>query len=141
MAVFDCCRLCSVFPDRDRLWHGLDYDGVGGLSGFLGGLLAAAGPPLIYHYYRQPLELIRIRNTLILLFAVTSGVRTLFVLGQGQMSVDILMLFVWAFPVVALATWFGRRWPPPVTPRAMRRLVFSVLMLIGTSLIVAGLLP
>ncbi|MCL1479299.1 MAG: hypothetical protein MH219_18135 [Marinobacter sp.] len=32
-------------------------------------IYAAAGPPLIYHYYRQPLEPIRIRNTLTLLFA------------------------------------------------------------------------
>lgn len=111
----------------------------GGLSGFLGGLFGIAGPPLIYHYYRQPLEPVRIRNTLILLFAVTSGVRTLFVISQGQMNADILLLTAWAFPVVAVATWLGRRWPPPLSAQTMRRLVFVLLILIGASLIVAGL--
>lgn len=111
----------------------------GGLSGFVGGLFGIAGPPLIYHYYRQPIEPIRIRNTLILLFAVTSGVRTLFVIGQGHMSTEILMLISWVFPVVAVATWLGRRWPPPLSAQAMRRLVFILLMLIGMSLVAAGL--
>ncbi|WP_319783505.1 sulfite exporter TauE/SafE family protein [Oceanisphaera sp. IT1-181] len=111
----------------------------GGLSGFLGGLFGIAGPPLIYHYYRQPLELIRIRNTLILMFAVTSGLRTLFVVGRGEMNMDILTLTVWAFPVIAVATWIGRHWPPPFSVATMRRLVFIILMLIGVSLIVAGL--
>ncbi|WP_150306040.1 TSUP family transporter [Pseudomonas saliphila] len=113
----------------------------GGLSGFLGGLFGIAGPPLIYHYYRQPLEPICIRNTLILLFAVTSGVRTLFVISQGQMNAEILLLTAWAFPLVAIATWLGRRWPPPLSANAMRRLVFVLLLLIGVLLLIAGLLP
>lgn len=112
----------------------------GALSGFLGGLFGIAGPPLIYHCYRQPLELICVRNTLILLFAVTSGVRTLFVISQGQMNVEILQLTAWAFPVVTTATWLGRRWPPPLSAQTMRRLVFVLLILIGATLIMAGLL-
>ncbi|MBO1518985.1 sulfite exporter TauE/SafE family protein [Oceanisphaera pacifica] len=111
----------------------------GGLSGFLGGLFGIAGPPLIYHYYRQPLDLIRIRTTLILLFAVSSGVRTLFVVGQGQMNIEILTLTAWTVPIIAMATWVGRHWPPPFSAQTMLRLVFFVLMLIGVSLIVAGL--
>lgn len=113
----------------------------GGLSGFLGGMFGISGPPLIYHYYRQPLKPIRIRNTLILLFAVTSGVRTVFVVGQGEMNAEILTLTAWALPMVAAATWFGRQWPPPLSAQNMRRLVFIILILIGISLIVAGLLP
>lgn len=111
----------------------------GGLSGFLGGLFEIAGPPLIYHYYRQPLEPHRIRNTLILLFAVSSGVRTLFIVGSGQMSQEILLLTAWALPMVVVGTWLGRHWPPPLSVSTMRRLVFIILILIGVSLIVAGL--
>ena len=112
----------------------------GGLSGFLGGLFGIAGPPLIYHYYRQPLEPIRIRNTLILLFAVTSGVRTLFLVSQGQMNAEILLLTAWAFPVVAIATWLGRRWPPPLSANTMRKMVFVLLIVIGGSLVISDLL-
>lgn len=111
----------------------------GVFSGFLGGLLGISGPPLIYHYYRQPLLHIRIRNTLILLFAVTAGIRTLLVAVQGQLSLDILALVGWAFPAVVVATWLGRRWPPPLSAVAMRRLVLVLLLMIGLSLIVAGL--
>ncbi|WNK19903.1 TSUP family transporter [Halomonas piscis] len=111
----------------------------GGFSGFLGGLLGIAGPPLIYHYYRQPLPPARIRNTLILLFAVTAGMRTLFIAVQGQLSLDILALVGWSLPAVVAATWVGRRWPPPLSALAMRRLVFAMLMIIGASLIAAGL--
>ena len=111
----------------------------GGLSGFLGGLFGMAGPPLVYHYYRQPLEPVRIRNTLILLFAATSGGRTLFVVSQGQMSLQILELTAWVFPVTALATWAGRRWPPPLSAQGMRRVVFALLFAIGLSLVAGGL--
>ncbi|QEY60280.1 sulfite exporter TauE/SafE family protein [Pseudomonas sp. C27(2019)] len=112
----------------------------GGLSGFLGGLFEIAGPPLIYHYYRQPLNANYIRHTLLLLFAVSSGVRTLFVVGQGQMNMEILLLTAWAFPVVVAGTFLGRNYPPPLSAQTLRRLVFILLILIGVSLIASGLL-
>jgi hypothetical protein len=34
-----------------------------------------------------------------------------------------------------MATFVGRRWPPPLSPLAMRRLAFATLMLIGVGLI------
>lgn len=110
----------------------------GGLSGFLGGLFEIAGPPLIYHYYRQPLDPHRIRNTLIVLFAVSSGVRTTFMIGQNQMSIEILALTAWALPAVVFGTWLGRHWSPPLSVAMMRRVVFSILILMGGSLIAAG---
>ena len=104
----------------------------GGVSGFLGGLFEIAGPPLIYQYY--------IRHTLLLLLAVSSGVRTLFVVGQGQMNTEILLLTAWAFPVVVAGTFLGRYYPPPLSAQTLRRLVFIILILIGVSLIASGLL-
>src|SRR4051812_23637476 len=38
---------------------------IGVLSGFLGGLFSASGPPLVYHFYRQPLSLEAVRDTLV----------------------------------------------------------------------------
>lgn len=111
----------------------------GALSGFLGGLFEISGPPLIYHYYRQALDPERVRNTLILLFAIASGVRTLFIVGQGQMTVDILLLAAWAFPMVTAGTLLGRYCPPPLSAQVMRRVVFIILILIGVSLIASGL--
>jgi len=111
----------------------------GALSGRCGGLFGIAGPPVIYQCYRQPMPQVAIRNMLILLFAATSGMRTLFVALRGQLDLEILVLTAWAIPVVALATYVGRRWPPPLSPLAMRRLAFAALMVIGGGLIVSEL--
>ncbi|PXX94654.1 sulfite exporter TauE/SafE family protein [Halomonas sp. LBP4] len=111
----------------------------GGLSGLLGGLFGIAGPPLIYHCYRQPIEPVRIRNLLILLFAVTSGVRTLFVVSQGQMNTEILVLTAWSVPAIALSTYLGRRLPLPLSAQTMRRIAFAVLTAIGIGLVMAAL--
>lgn len=111
----------------------------GVLSGLCGGLFGIAGPPVIYQCYRQPLPLVAIRNMLILLFAATSGMRTLFVAWRGQLDAEILTLTAWAIPLVALATYAGRRWPPPLTPMAMRRVAFVTMMLIGGGLIASEL--
>lgn len=126
---------------RQELAKPASFTLFGGLSGFLGGLFEMTGPPLIYHYYRQPLDPSRIGITLLLLFATASGIRTAFVVGQGQMTLEILELTAWSFPVVALGTVIGRRFPPPVSADTKRRMVFTILLLIGVSLILAGLLP
>lgn len=112
----------------------------GALAGFLGGLFGVGGPPLVYHYYRQPLDPIRIRTTLIVLFAASSSVRTLFVISQGDMTLDILLLAAWAFPMVAIGTVLGRYYPPRWSALTMRRVVFTMLILIGLRLIVGELL-
>lgn len=124
---------------RETLSSKASFFVSGVLSGLCGGLFGIAGPPVIYQCYRQPMPLVAIRNMLILLFAATSGVRTLFVALRGQLDAEILILTAWAIPLVALATYAGRRWPPPLSPLAMRRLAFATLMLIGGGLIVSEL--
>lgn len=125
---------------RETLSSRPSFFASGLLSGLCGGLFGIAGPPVIYQCYRQPLPPVAIRNMLILLFAATSGMRTLFVAMQGKLDFEILTLTAWAIPVVALATFAGRHWPPPMTPLAMRRLAFVTLMLIGGGLITSELL-
>ncbi|WP_048306251.1 sulfite exporter TauE/SafE family protein [Halomonas sp. PR-M31] len=113
---------------------------AGVLSGLFGGLFGVAGPPLIYQCYRQPLSLISIRSMLIMFFACTAITRTLFIGIQGQLDAEIFILTAWAIPVIALATWLGRRFPPPLTPPIMRRLASVVLIGIGLGLIVPELI-
>jgi len=111
----------------------------GVLSGLCGGLFGIAGPPVIYQCYRQPLTPVAIRNMLILMFACTSGMRTLFVAATGGLNLEILTLTAWAIPVVALVTYAGRRWPPRLSPLAMHRVAFVTLLVIGGGLILSEL--
>ncbi|MBB5216044.1 TSUP family transporter [Parapusillimonas granuli] len=111
------------------------FAAYGFFGGFIGGMFGIPGPPLIFQFYRQPMELVRIRSFLILVNAVVAGARTLFVGAQGQLDADIWALSAVCLPVAAAATWAGRRYPPPFTAAVMRRIAFAVLFLMGMGLI------
>jgi|GEM_PF-4936680 len=48
----------------------------------------------------------------------------------------MLQLSVLCLPVVFLATFIGRRYPPPLPDLAMRRFAFALLGLIGLMLLI-----
>lgn len=132
-----------LFLDLSPATRGSSQQGYflsGLLGGFFGGLFAIPGPPLIYHYYRQPLELSTIRNGLILLFVFTSAARTLYIGAQGQLTEDIFMLTALTVPVVALATLAGRYYPPGAGKLVLKRFVILILSLIGLNLILDGVM-
>lgn len=107
----------------------------GGLCGLLNGLFSSGGPPLVYHLYRQPLAYQVIRNTLITVFAANSAARLGLVIAQGQMTLHIAWLSLEAFPLVFVVTILMRRYPPKLSLRTVRWLVFCLLMLAGGGLI------
>lgn len=114
------------------------------LSGIFGGLLSGmfgiSGPPLIFYFYRQPLTLVQIRCALILLFAVTASVRTVYSAFAGQLDAAIGWQAAIALPVVTCATLLGRRYPPPLSGVTTRRLAFLTLILLGAHLVVSAVL-
>ncbi|MDF3837222.1 sulfite exporter TauE/SafE family protein [Cupriavidus basilensis] len=112
----------------------------GVFGGLLSGMFGVSGPPLIFQFYRQPLSLVEIRCALILVFTATSVTRTLFSAWQGQLGADIWQQAALAVPVVALATVAARRFPPPISAVATRRVAFGVLVAIGGYLMLPALL-
>ena len=117
----------------------ISFAASGFFSGLSGGLFGVAGPPLIFQFYRQPMDPVAVRNILLLLFTITSAARSLYLGVQGRLDAQIWTLFAVAVPVVALATAIGRRYPPPLAARTMRRLVFMLLMAIGAYLVMSAL--
>lgn len=107
----------------------------GFLSGLFGGLFGMAGPPVIFHFYRQPFDLATVRNMLLLTFAFTAGTRTIFAGTQGTFTPEVWVLIGFTVPLVALATLAGRRYPPPFSQVTMRRIAFGVLVVIGGGLV------
>ena len=111
----------------------------GGLSGLMGGLFSTSGPPLVFHFYRQPLAQKVIRDSLLLIFAINSLQRVAVVAWLGDLTLDLLILSAIAIPVVFAFTWVGRKYPPPISDRALRRVAFLLLFLSGVSLCLSAL--
>lgn len=109
------------------------------LSGLFGGLFGMAGPPIIFHVYRQPMALAAARSLLLLVFAFTAAARTLFIAGRGELSGADLVLTGYAILLATLTTQLARRYPPPLPNARLRQLAFCSLLLIGASLMLGAL--
>ncbi|WP_449433099.1 TSUP family transporter [Pseudomonas putida] len=113
---------------------------AGSLCGVLNGLFSSGGPPIVYHLYRQPLGYEIIRNTLVTVFAANATARLGLVVAQGQLQLPTLLLSAEALPLVLLLSWLVRRYPPKLSLRTVRWLVFVLMAMAGGSLI-WGALP
>ncbi|HMA07926.1 MAG TPA: TSUP family transporter [Ramlibacter sp.] len=109
------------------------------LSGLLGGLFSASGPPLVYQFYRQPIDLDTLRDTLIAALATSSLLRLLVVLPSGQFSVRAGILSAVALPLTTGITWWVHRHPPGWSRPAVLKLVCALLLATGAALIVPAL--
>ncbi|PDT39719.1 MULTISPECIES: sulfite exporter TauE/SafE family protein [Sinorhizobium] len=112
----------------------------GAIAGLMGGLFSTGGPPLVYHLYRQPLPPVAIRETLVAVFAVNAVIRLGVVASAGHMPAAGFWWGLLAIPVVMALTLAAKRWPPPISNLAMRRVAFVLLLLSGLSLAVPALL-
>lgn len=105
--------------------------GIGVAAGVLSGLFSTSGPPLVIHYYRQPIPVITIRATLICIFALVAMARTVLVAAQGQLDAASIQAALLALPVVTLTSWLSLRYPLKWPDTAIRRFAFLVLSIIG----------
>jgi uncharacterized protein len=113
---------------------------AGGISGLLGGLFSAPGPPLVYLMYRQPLPHARIQESLILFFGMGALLRLALVVPAGQFSIGATWLAAEAIPVVFLVTCFAAGRPPPLPLRLLKAIVCLLLVTTGAGMIGAALL-
>lgn len=140
LAILACSLLLVLRTETGaRLSSRPSFAFFGTLSGVMGGVFASAGPPMVFHLYRQPLDRIVVRDTLVLLFAVNALLRLVIVLAQGRFDSAALMLSLEALPVVLAVTWATRRHPPQWSPLTVRRIVFVLLMVAGASLVLPAL--
>jgi uncharacterized membrane protein YfcA len=112
---------------------------AGIIGGLFGGLFSTAGPPIVYHLYRQPLSISAIRTTLYAVFAISTITRISLVGLNGEITWDILKLSLMSAPLVAGLTLLGKKFRPPLSDLVMRRGAFGLLMLLGAFLVVTSL--
>lgn len=130
--AFLVLRQAEPLPRRSRA---AAFGGVGVVSGLLAGLFSAGGPPLVWHFYRQPIAVQAVRDALIALLAVSSLMRAALVVPTGQFSATALWLSLLALPVVTVATWWLRRHPPQWRRTTVLKLVWALLVATGAGLV------
>jgi len=106
----------------------------GSIAGLMSGLFSTGGPPLVYHFYRQPMHQVTVRETLVTVFALNAVFRNGLVVFSGNLPAPSTLTGLFAIPVVMGATHAARRWPPPLSPATMRWIVLGLLFLSGVSL-------
>jgi uncharacterized membrane protein YfcA len=120
-------------PDRQ-----IRFFAIGAIGGLFGGLFSTGGPPIVFHLYRQPMRVEVVRTTLLAIFIVATIVRIGYVGLRGEFSWPAVRLALYAMPMVLLFTWVGKRYRPPLSDHAMRRVAFGLLILLGLMLLVPG---
>ena len=114
----------------------LSFGAFGFVSGVLGGLFSASGPPLVYQFYRQPLTLDEVRDTLVATLATGSLMRLGMVLPTGQFTLHSLLLSALSVPLAMGLTWWMRRHPPAWRRETVLKVVCALLTVTGVGLIV-----
>ena len=104
---------------------------LGAIAGVMSGLFSLPGPPMVYHYYRQPLSLETVRATLITIFAILSIFRLIAVQVQTGISMVSVHMALLSIPVVIVCSWLGVRFPPRLSDIVTRRVAFSILTGMG----------
>ncbi len=113
---------------------------TGVAGGLMGGLFSASGPVLGWFGYSQPLPLAAIRATLLASFALTTTTRTIIVGVDGALTQQVLLYAAAGLPVVALGTWLGRQFAPPVSEDAIKHMAYTLLLVMGAWILLrAGL--
>ena len=111
------------------------FQGFGFLSGLLGGLFSASGPPLVFQFYRQPMSMDAVRDTLVATLAAGGLIRLLMVVPSGQFSLRAAMLTAMSLPVAMGLAWWMRRHPPAWRRETVLRIVCALLVLTGAGLV------
>jgi hypothetical protein len=112
---------------------------AGGISGLLGGMFSASGPPLVYLMYRQPWAHARIQESLILFFGMGSLLRLAIIVLAGRFTLHAAALTAEAIPVVFAVTAFAAGRPPPLSPGLLKAMVCLLLVITGAGLTSAAL--
>ena len=109
---------------------------LGAIAGMLGGMFAAFGAPLIFQFYRQPLKLENIRDSLVLVFFAVSISRVGFLLVMGTIPPQAYIQALISLPITFAFTFLGGKLPPILNDMGMRRLAFGILMFAGVGMLV-----
>lgn len=111
--------------------HAATTVGVGGLSGFLGGLAQTGGPPVVAYWLGRPIPSVVTRANIVLYFGATSIFTFASYLAGGLLTTDVLKLSLLIGPVYALGLFVGARMFGIASETLFRRICYSLIAMAG----------
>ena len=109
---------------------------VGVIGGLGGGMFSNSAAPIVYHLHKQKMSFFLLRNTLFVVFLVSTLTRIIMITTKGDVSGELLVTVAMALPVVAITTLVAKKIPAPLSAIHMRQLTFGLLAIMGVSLMV-----
>ena len=109
---------------------------AGVAGGLFGGMFSTGGAPPAFLMYRQPLNLLVIRATLVAMFFITTVTRTVLITIDGQVTAKVLTVCAAAIPLVLLTTHYAPKFSPAGSDATIRKGVFMLLIITGILLII-----
>jgi len=110
---------------QPRPWHGYLS---GAASGIASTLANAGGPIYIPYLLLQSLEPVTFVGTMALFFAVLNWLKVPVFLQQGVLVPETILQFAWAFPLLPLGVWLGRRIVDWFDQKTFERLILALLI-------------
>lgn len=104
-------------------------------GGVLGGLFSTAGPPIVFHIYRQPWRMAQIRSTLLTVFILATLLRIGVQIARGELEWKMVEAALWCVIPVIVAAQLGARTTRHIPLLQMRRLAFALLAISGAGLL------
>lgn len=136
VAIVGCAGLLLfAAKPRAQLSSPGSFRVVGALSGLMGGMFSSAGPPLVFHMYRQPLPRDVMQQCLVLMFGINQVLRLALILASGRFTMHSLVMGVSTFPVVYAVTWWQHRHPPAISAATVRAVTAALLVAAGGSMV------
>tara|TARA_B110000263_G_C15302890_1_gene508891 strand:- start:678 stop:1475 length:798 start_codon:yes stop_codon:yes gene_type:complete len=105
------------------------------LGGVFGGLFSAGGSAFAYFLYRQPIELSVARATLLSVLLISTVIRTIMISLDGQITTEVLLTTLLAFPIVIVVTEVTGRYVSFFSDVMVRKMVVALMMIAGLFLL------
>ncbi|MDG2072791.1 MAG: sulfite exporter TauE/SafE family protein [Pseudomonadales bacterium] len=105
------------------------------LGGVFGGLFSAGGSAFGYFLYRQPIEVSVARATLLAVLLISTVIRTIMISLEGQITTEVLLTALIAFPIVVVVTEVTGRYLSFFSDVVVRKIVVALMMIAGLFLL------
>ena len=111
--------------------HAAITAGIGGLSGFLGGLAQSGGPPIVAYWLGRPIPTNVVRANIVLYFGATSILAFASYFIGGLLTRDVLILSLLIGPVYAVGLFIGASLFGVASDTLFRRICYTLIALAG----------